>query len=79
MRKKCYIATCNSNCNRNQTKLFCIPQQLNEKKKKDWKTCQNNKLRRQTWITNLESEDNLTTITTKTNFKSRRHSKGFIM
>lgn len=58
MSKKCYISTCNSNSNRNQTKLYCIPQTLTNHRD-NWETCQRNKLRRQTWLSNLKCESNI--------------------
>ena len=58
MSKKCYISTCNSNSNRNQTKLYCIPQTLTNHRD-NWETCHRNKLRRQTWLTNLKCESNI--------------------
>ena len=56
--QKCYISTSNSNFNINQTKLYCIPQELGNHRD-NWETCQRNKLRRQTWLTNLKCESNI--------------------
>ena len=58
MSKKCYISTCNSNSNRNQTKLYCIPQTLTNHRD-NWETCQRNKFRRHTLLTNLKCESNI--------------------
>ena len=60
--QKCFIQNCDNGENE-KTKMYCIPQILNHKKKNLWKQCQVNKLRRETWIRNIGCESS--TIPTK--------------